>query len=48
MEVESLRAFVDHPERDLALVADHDCRLLAQADEPVPAGAVRAADGADA
>ena len=33
MESRSLLEFLDHPERDLALVAGHDCRLLAQAEE---------------
>ena len=33
MESRSLLEFLDHPERDLALVARHDCRLLAQAEE---------------
>jgi ferredoxin/flavodoxin---NADP+ reductase len=28
MEARSLREFLDHPERDLALVARHECRLL--------------------
>jgi ferredoxin--NADP+ reductase len=32
METRSLLQFLDHPERDLALVAQHECRLLAQAD----------------
>jgi ferredoxin--NADP+ reductase len=32
MEARSLREFLAHPERDLALVPGHECRLLAQAD----------------
>jgi len=38
MEGRSLQEFLDHPERDLALVPGHECRLLAQADEPSPPG----------
>jgi ferredoxin--NADP+ reductase len=33
MESRSLLEFLDHPERDLALVPRHDCRLLAQAEK---------------
>ena len=33
MESRSLLEFLDNPERDLALVATHDCRLLAEADK---------------
>jgi len=33
MESRSLQEFLAHPERDLALVPGHDCRLLGQADE---------------
>ncbi len=33
MEARSLLEFLDNPERDLALVARHDCRLLAQAEK---------------
>jgi ferredoxin--NADP+ reductase len=32
MESRSLREFLAHPERDLALVPGHECRLLTQAD----------------
>jgi ferredoxin--NADP+ reductase len=32
MEARALREFLDHPEKDLALVPGHDCRLLAQAE----------------
>jgi ferredoxin--NADP+ reductase len=33
MESRSLQEFLAHPERDLALVPGHECRLLGQADE---------------
>ena len=32
MESRALREFLDHPEKDLALVPGHECRLLAPAD----------------
>jgi hypothetical protein len=32
MESRALREFLDHPEKDLALVPGHECRLLAQAE----------------
>ncbi len=48
MEARSLQEFLAHPERDLDLVAGHECRLLAQADESSPPGAPRAPEGAEA
>ena len=48
MEGRSLQEFLDHPERDLALVPGHECRLLAQADEPSPPGTARTQEGAEA
>ena len=48
METRSLLEFLDHPERDLALVAQHECRLLAQADVPSAPEAVPAPGGAKA
>jgi ferredoxin--NADP+ reductase len=32
MESRALREFIEHPEKDLALLPGHECRLLAQAD----------------
>lgn len=48
MEARSLLAFLDHPERDLALVAQHECRLLAQADAASPPAQARAGEGVEA
>jgi hypothetical protein len=44
METRSLLEFLDHPERDLSLVAQHDCRLLAQADALPPPDAAGASE----
>ena len=33
METRALQEFLARPEKDLALVPGHECRLLAQADE---------------
>jgi ferredoxin--NADP+ reductase len=48
MEARSLQEFLAHPERDLDLVPGHECRLLAQADEPSPPGTARTQGGVEA
>jgi len=48
MEARSLQEFLARPERDLDLVPGHECRLLAQADEPSPPGSARTQEGVEA